>query len=75
MVMAIELDDSHWVSTERSFNVQYWKSKWHAVPKPDHEGTAGNGSEWISSYADIERMFLNDLHKLKSMIRIFKVNI
>lgn len=72
IVIALTLDAKHWKS-EIDFDEQYWTDKWHAVPKPDRSGAPGDDCEWITSYADIERLFIKDRSKLKVLIRVFKV--
>lgn len=72
IVVALRLDDSHWVS-EIPFETKYWSNNWHAVPKPDSVVAQIGDNEWICSYADIERILIKDRHKMKMLIRIFKV--
>lgn len=44
---------------------------WNAIAKPNNSNPAHN-REWICSYADIERVYLQDTNTLKQLIRIFK---
>lgn len=72
IVVALVLDAKHWTS-KIPFEEKYWANKWHAIPKPDHSGVQEKDCEWITSYADIERLLIKDRSKLKLLIRIFKV--
>lgn len=73
LVVAITMDARHWKS-DIPFEEKNWANKWHAIPKPDHVGVQEGDCEWITSYADIERLFMKDRYKLKVIIRIFKVS-
>lgn len=44
---------------------------WNAIPKPNKLRLHRN-REWICSYAEIERCYLNDLNRLKPLIKFFK---
>lgn len=72
LVVALNLDAKHWKS-DIEFDETYWTDKWHAIPKPDQSGVHEGDCQWITSYADIERIFIKDRSKLKVLIRIFKV--
>lgn len=63
----------HWVCKE-PFNERDWPKTWQAIPRPD-QGTLQGDKEWTTSYADIERHLIKDRHKLKNLIRFFKVGL
>lgn len=44
---------------------------WNAIPKPN-KLLLHNNREWICSYAEIERDYLNGLNRIKPLIKIFK---
>lgn len=74
VVLALRLDANTYWESDRAFVRQYWDDYWHAIPKPDHHDVQGD-SEWITSYADIERVIIAKRNKMKDLIRLFKVNI
>lgn len=49
------------------------KSSWYAVPKPIKTLVKTNNRDWISSFADLERVYMQHTQKMKNLIRIFKV--
>lgn len=53
----------------------YCQIKWHAIPKPDHTLSKENDCEWSTSFADLERIFIDDRYQLKYVIRLFKVKV
>lgn len=71
MVFVLEIStNDQWMSERPRPNQQMMSSNWHLVPKPNG---LDDDKNWISSYAEIERMHLNGKDKMKNLIRIFKV--
>lgn len=68
----VKSDEDLWPS-DVQIDDRFCKIKWHAIPKPDHTLVPENDCEWITSYADLERMLIDDRNNLKYVIRLFKV--
>ncbi|XP_037051890.1 cyclic GMP-AMP synthase-like [Bradysia coprophila] len=69
-VPALQFDSNdRWVADKRP-NIQVPRF-WNAIPKPNKQVLHKN-RDWICSYAEIERDYLNDLNRIKPLIRIFK---
>lgn len=72
MVFVLNLVNSQWMS-DRAIDNSLLVGNFHLVPKPCPPGTKDGDLHWICSYAEIERQYMNDKHKLKYLIRFFKV--
>ncbi|KAG4077864.1 hypothetical protein HA402_013798 [Bradysia odoriphaga] len=69
-VPALQFDSNErWVADRRP-NIQVPRF-WNAIPKPNKQLLHKN-RDWICSYAEIERDYLNGLNRMKPLIRIFK---
>lgn len=72
LVFVLALDNSQWVS-DRQIETCLLVGEFHLVPKPCVDDTSDGGLNWICSYAEIERKYINSKSKLKPLIRFFKV--